>query len=345
MTQKPTIFVVTAYKGTSHIESYWKECFRTELFSEWNVNVIDGQAIVHESSFWADSYYKFAQNKFLMDLFAKNKVRNGDIFVLTEALNYLVVPLTIFRQEMNLDIRVVGFWGDSLFKYRKNTFKWSRHFFFSIFNAFDLNCFPTEQHRRIFNWRFDSYFQRRTPDAVTGYPFSYLYERYQPGFKDDIIVFPWELTDDIQQKIFKGFQFDFPNIQFVLAQHEYNQRDLYVELLKKSKGVFWGGGRIVDPVLIFEAMCNAAIPFAPEKTFVYHDFPDRYYYNKRYLEPRMTQNRGLLAVRRRFQLLDLIRERLDSYNETADEVRNDAKEMMGKYYNSELFKQNLCQIL
>lgn len=338
---KSTLFVVTTFQGKSKIESYWKECFFSDDFSEWNVKIIDGQVIPHESHFWADNYYKSAQNRLLIDLFARNKVKSGDVFVFTEAFNYLVVPLTTFRYEFNLDIRFVGFWSNSVFNYQTKTGKWGKEFFFSIFNAYDLNCFPTEQHLNIFNWRFSMYVSRRSEYVVSGFPFEYLYDNYDPvSLRDDVVVFPWAIKDEIQQKVFRGFKDELPDCEFVLAQETYNQRSLYKSLLNRSKCLFWGGDVIDDPVMIFEAMCNGVIPIIPERTFLYFDFPSKYYYPKSMVEPRLSNNKELIVIRHRLQLVDIIRDRIKNYDDLKDKVRSDAL-VMKHLYRNDIVKEKL----
>lgn len=345
-TDKNTLHIITTFQGNSKIEGYWKEAFHDNIFTEkWNVNVIDGQFIEHESKFWADSYFKFAQNKFVFDLFSKNKVKNGDIFIFTEAMNYLLVPMSFIRYEFNLDVKFVGFWGNSVFGYRKTTSRWGKEFYYSTFNAYDLNLFQTFKHERLFNWRFKGFRSRRSPSAIVGYPFGYLYERFKPEIeKENIVVFPWEIKDEIQTRLFKGFHADFPGWDFVFAQKDFNQRDHYVKLLDRSKAMFWGGDRIDDPVVIFEGMSKGVIPFLPERTFYYHDFPSKYQYYKNLFEGRLSTNPGLLVVRRRFQLLDFMKEKFDNYEEWKETARLDAKVMKEEYYNTELFKEKLCQL-
>lgn len=342
-----TLFLITTYQGSSHIEGYWREAFNISLFSDmFKIVVIDGQEVTYESNFWGDQYFKFGQSKILLDLFSKNKVKSGDIFVITEAFNHLIVPLTLIRHEFNIDVKFVSFWGNSVFNYRKTTKKWGKEFFYSIFNSYDLNCFPTEQHFKLFNWRFGLHQSRRSKHAIVGYPFGYLYDRFNPEIeKDNIVVFPYPLKDEIQQHIFKNFAYDIPEYQFIFAQKDYNRRDLYIDLLDKSKGLFWGGDRIDDPILIFEAMCKGIVPFVPNRTFYYYDFNSYYHYNKQIFEPRRSSNPGLLVVRRRFQLIDFLKEKLYEYDKWKDIVRSDALIMKERYYNNELFKQELCQLI
>lgn len=343
-TNKPTLFIVTTFQGKSKIESYWKECFITEDFSNWNVKVIDGQLIPHESNFWADNYYKSAQNRLLVDLFAKNKVKSGDVFLFTEALNYLIVPLTMFRYEFNLDIRFVGFWANSVFKYKKSSGKWGKEFFYSIFNAYDLNCFPTQRHLDIFNLRFRTYVSRRSEFVVSGFPFEYLYKNFDPlTLRDDIVVFPWEIKDEIQQKIFRGFKDELPQYEFVVAQETHNQRHLYKNLLNRSKCLFWAGDVIDDPVMIFEAMCCGVVPIVPQRTFLYFDFPEKYCYPKTMVEPRLSNNKELIVIRHRLQLADIIREKIELYDELSNKVRDDAK-LMNTLYRNDILKEKLNNV-
>lgn len=346
MKNKRTLHVVTDYTPLDNkIETYWRECFKDPDFDNFDVNIIEGNLLRNDSYLWNDVNYKAGQLRTLLDMVDKNKIKKGDIFIFTNAWNYLVIPLSYFRYEFGMDITLIGFWGNSLFnqmspmwwRFRKSKKDWGRHFEISLYKAFDLNCFLCDDHWQLFRRKYQ-YIQGvyNTEVAITGYPFEYLTRQSRGTEKKKKIIFPYEINDEYQVNIFKGFGHELPDYEFVMAREKYNHRWEYRLLLQESIGMFCGRRMEIDPILLYEGMLNGLIPFVPNRLMYQHVFPEYYQYPGQLLRPKF--NKFLYLVRNRIQLVDFISEKLDNYERWKDIVAKDAKEIGDKYYSNSIFK-------
>lgn len=352
MLDKRTIHVLTEYSGLNKIESYWRECFKDEDFSEFDVNIIEGHPASHDSYLWSDTYYKSTQLKQLLDMMQKHDIKKGDVFVFTNAWNYVAVPLSFFRHEFGLDIRLIGFWGNSLFNQQspmwkrfKNRYKgWGRDFELALFNAYDMNCFLCEEHWKLFHRKYQ-YIKGayKTHVSISGYPFGFLSRQVLGETKKSkIIVFPYDINDDIQVTLFKGLASELTDYEFVYAQKEHNHRWKYKLLLKEAMGLFCGKNEEHDPVMLYEGMLNGVIPMVPSRLMYYYFFPEIYQYPTELSAPK--HNKMLYVVRNRMQLQDFICERIDNYDKYYERLKSDAKEIGEKYYKNDIFKKELLNL-
>lgn len=346
MSDKRTLHILVDYTPFDNkIETYWRECFKDQDFDEFDVNIIEGQMIQHDSYLWSDTKYKVSQLNSILDLVQKNKIKNGDIFIFTNAWNFVAVPLSYFRYEFKLDIKLIGFWGNSLFnqaspmwwRFKKSKKGWGRDFESSLFKAYDLNCFLCQEHWELFQRKYaqvqGAYL---TEVAITGYPFEYLTRNIPEIEKSNKIIFPYELNDEFQVQIFKGLGSEIQKYDFVFAREIANNRWKYKLLLNESIGMFCGARTESDPVLLYEGMLHGLIPFVPNRLMYQYVFPEYYQYPSMLSKPK--NNKFLYVVRNRIQLEDFIQEKLDNYSKWKDIVKKDAKELGDKYYRNEPFK-------
>lgn len=341
---KPTIHVLLDYvPADNRLESYWRECFKDDDFKDYNINLIDGAFTRHESYLWSDTFFKTQQLKNLMDLFSKNSINNGDIFIFTNAWNFVAVPLSYFRYEFELDIKVIGFWGNSLFnqyspmwkRFKKKHKKWGRDFELALYRAYDLNCYFSEEHLDLFRKKYPNHDLERNKYAVTGYPFGYLAKNIPNKEKIDQVIFPYPVKQEYQSQVIKGLGSEI-KYNFVFPRETHNNRWEYLQLLRESKAMFCPNHRENDPVLLYEGMVNGLIPFVPDKEFYHHIVPSYYYYPN-ILSTRRVRNRFLFAMRNRIELEGFVLDKLDNYNEWKCKVQEDAKVIGEKYYNNDKF--------
>lgn len=348
MPDKKTIHLITEYQKRVRIETYWKECFLDIDFSEYNVNIIDGTHISHDSLLFSDTHYKSTQLKIVMDLISNNGVKRGDIFIFVNAWNFISVPLSYFKNEFGMDFKMIGFWGNSLFnqqspmwqRFKKRYKNWGREFELSLFDAYDLNCFLCEEHWQLFKSKYPARTRKpRTKVAVTGYPFEYITRIPNNQVKEDIIVFPYEINRDVQVNVFRGLKSQLPQFEWVFAQEKYNNRLHYLNLLRKSKVMFCGNDIEYNPVLLWEGMILGLIPLVPKKEMFYYFFPERYQYPYQLSIPK--NNKFLYLLRNRLQMEQIICSTFDSYNKNIDQLKIDASLITDKYYRNAPFLEQL----
>lgn len=304
--------------------------------------------IAHDSYLWSDTKYKSSQLNAVLDLMQRNSIKDGDIFIFTNAWNFVAVPLSYFRHEFKLDIKLISFWGNSLFnqsspmwqRFKTSKKGWGREFESALFKAYDLNCFLCQEHWELFQKKYQQIQAVRiTEVAITGYPFEYLTRDVANVEKKNKIVFPYDLKEEFQVQIFQGLGSELKDYEFVFARKEANNRWKYKLLLNESIGMFCGSRTESDPVLLYEGMLNGLIPFVPNRLMYQYVFPEYYQYPSPLSKPK--NNKFLYVVRNRLQLQDFILEKLNNYNEWKDKVKEDAKVLGDKYYSNAPFKMLL----
>lgn len=342
----PTIHVVTEYQPWSNLESYWKECFYDSDFSGYGVNIIDGTLLRKESLLWGDTIYKTSQLKIIVDMVHNNEIKNGDIFVFTNAWNFVAMPLSYFKNEYGLDIKMIGVWGNSVFnqhspmysRFKRKNKKWGREFELSLFKSYNFNCFLCQEHLDLFKRKYQT-IGKNSQYAVTGYPFEYLKKNVINEDKENTIIFPYEIVDNLEVGVFKNLQYELPEYQFSIAREYCNSRLHYVKFLRKSKALFCARRFEYDPVLIWEAMLNGVYPILPKLGIFEELFPEKYTYPKELVVPR--NNKYLYVLRTRFQLKEIVKQVIERFDSNLQELYADADRIGSKYYSNQPFTEIL----
>ena len=350
----PIIYVITEFKRDSKIESYWYECFHDEDFHGYDVKVVDGTFFGNSDSFlFSDTFFKSIQLRAILNLMDKKLIRDGDVFVFAQAWNYVAVPLSYFRDEFQMNIHMIGFWGDSLFNQQSPMYKrfsgrksmqWGRQFELTLFNSYDMNCFLCDDHWKMFKAKFGglkgtrkNYYNGQVTSryAITGYPFGYLEkESYISDVNRDMILFPYPLKEDLQCAIFADLKSQMPEYEFVFVQDEFNNRLSYHSLLKDAKVMFCGNMAEYNPVLLYEAMLCGVWPMVPDLNFYKDVFPDRYRYDTVH---DISKHSQLYLLRGKHDLMEQIRGVIDNYEVFKNVILRDGRNIGKKYYKNKPF--------
>lgn len=330
---------------STEIESYWRECWYHEDFAGYDINLIDGGQVQHESVLYTDTFFKSGQLRVLLNILEMNKIKSGDTIVFTNAWNFLVIPLTYFKHEWQLDIRIVGFWGNSLYnqespmwqRFKAKNKSWAREFEYTLYRSYDANFFLTEKHREMFFGKY-GWARRNEVDHVTGYPYGYLNINVHPPTKnrDNIVVFPYELSDNTQTKIFKAIENEIPNVLFIRANETHNNRMAYRNLLVQSKVIFSTGQFETNPIVLCEAMLNGVIPVVPNVSMYKDAIPSRYHYSHKLIKynPNTKFSEFIPIMRRSFQLQDFIKNYIFNYQEHATQAFEDGLRLHERLYSN-----------
>ena len=343
--RKPTLHVFTEYNRLSRIESHWKDCFLDSDFSDYNVNIVDGTLIDHDSYLHADTHFKSIQLKRVMDMLNEDKIWDGDIFLFTNAWNYIAVPLSYFRDEYGLQIKMIGYWGNSMFnpdspmhhRFLRKQRQFATHFESSLFMAYDVNCFLSTEHRDMFFTRYGKDKSNAAKSEVTGYPFGYLMNKWPDNplelEKENSIILPFWLGDHDQAIVYEGLSGEFPQYKFYYAQRTHNHRSRYLELLSKCKIMFCGMSLEYNPVLLWEGMLAGVYPMVPDLGIYKTMFPEHYQYPQN-LTITSRRNPILKIVRNRLQTVYIIKDLMRDYEENMERLVKDAYQIGNQYYSN-----------
>lgn len=346
--RRKTLFIVTELGAP--IENYWRECWWNGDFAKYDIKIVDGTTISHESALFADTYYKSIQLKVLMNMVETGKIRDGDVFIFTNAWNYIAVPLCYFRDEYKLNITMIGVWGDSLynqfspmwqrFKGASKTF--GRQFEYALFNAYDYNCFLSENEIDLFEGKYGRVANSNSI-RVTGYPFEYLSRVKKVDIeRENFILFPYKVTNDMQVNAFRGLEGELSSLNFIYTYDTHSSRTAYRNLLQQSKLMFCSQVAETNPVLLWEGMCNGVVPMVPSRLMYYQVFPKEYQYPS--LLTKARHNKYLYLMRSRAQLADLFIDRVGRYDEIAEKMKSDTEQITAKYYSNKPFVNLLKEL-
>lgn len=345
-----TIHVVTEFRRDSKLESYWYECFHDEDFHGYNVNVIDGTLLDHESYLFSETFFKSAQLRGILDLMARSKIRDGDVVVFANAWNYVAIPLSLFRDEFQMKFHMIGMWGDSLYnqdspmwlRYHGIRKDWARQVELSLFNAFDVNCFWCDRHLEMFRFKFHSKKDILANSRVTGYPFGYLAKESKVSNKKlSTLVFPYNLRYDANAALIQGLKTDLTEYEIVLAQEQANNRLTYSDLLDEAKLMCSFNKTEINPILLYEAMLRGVLPFVPNTPTYAELFDAKFMYDAELAIPR--NNKVMYLHRSRYQLENAIRDVMNRYDELLPASLENAAEI-GNYYSNARFLELLMEL-
>jgi small basic protein len=310
----------------------------------FDIVVLDGTLIDHDSFLHADTHFKSVQLKRILDLFNEGRVVDGDIFVFGNAWNYIAIPLSYFRDEYGVEIKLVGFWGNSMFnphspmhnRFLRKHRTTAKFFERSLYESYDLNCFFDGLQYNKFQTFFGEKFARTSKSEITGYPFGYLKDVFNANTpKTDTIVMPYYLATVDEHFYYEGLSKSTPmsKYNFIHAYKTHNNRERYSEILKQCKMLFCFQRFEYNPVLIWEGMLNGVIPLVPDIGVFSQMLPEEYQYPES-LAIISNRNPLLNVVRRRIQMEMRIIETMDNYKKMAKQMEPLTKKIGNQYYNN-----------
>jgi hypothetical protein len=308
----------------------------------------------HLNSVISDSYVKSDQLQRICKLFYDGKIKPGDIFVFTDGWNYAVLPIKYMSKIFDLDVKFIGFWGDSYFtnavgKWKKMVYSgsriendWAKHFEKGLLQSYHWNLFKDNTLKSQFFFRYKNLMQYQKW-AVSGFPYEYIWERglrVEIGRKENIVLCPWPLTKS-SRDIFDALSREFPGWKFIYVLETEVTRENYLQLLTKAKIVFSCNKNDVDLTNIFECLCYGCYPLIISSSRYKNLIADRYRYPKELIDYRTK----LKFIRNKFAMQDRLQQILDNYSVLCDSIRDDAQILKEMYYTNSVFLNILdkCQ--
>lgn len=333
-----------------HLNQYWKEAFE----SIGPVEVIEGP-FIEDGSVVNDAFYKNGQFQELLQHFKDGVIRDGDIIFFTDAWDHCILTIAYLRAELDIDVKMFGFWGDGIssksqlhmthwkrfYRGTKNSaLNYAKRYEKSLIQALDHSFFKDEQTYLAFRIRYFPVLNKN-PWSISGYPYSFMKERageIDYSQKEDIIIFPWEISEQTQYMMFEALKEEFPEWRFVtFIETEAYKRGEYLNLLKKAKIMFCADRYEADMSVLYEGMCYGVWPFIPNGTKFRKYFDEKYRYPKVFAK---NMNK-VQMLRSGLRLSDILREVFDNYENRISELEEDRKVMEEKFFNTNNFLEAL----
>ena len=226
--------------------------------------------------FAATCEYKASQAYLISRYFQDGLVCPDDVFFFTDAWNQTIHTVKYISELNDIPVKCAGIWHagwydptDILGLKIKST-RWAWHLESSMFEAYDMNFFGTQQHLdkflKVHRYIHDVDVKRT---AVCGYPLEWISALRNNNKKENIVVFPHRLNEDKAPWIFDRLE-DLvtrvrPDIKFAKTQTMNMSKDEYYEFLKKCKVVFSANKHENLGIGTFEAMSAGCLPIVPNK--------------------------------------------------------------------------------
>jgi hypothetical protein len=344
-----TVYIVDIEPVETRYTCEWQE-FLPKQLSEFlgpdtNVIPISGEISSTTTSpgafldFSATNIYKSSQLIKIAELFAAQKINNGDYFLFTDAWNPTVIQLRYMAELNGVDINIGGMWHAG--SYDPADFlgriiggkPWVRFAEASMFQCYTHNFFATTFHVNLFAQTF------LTGDAlkiayannqikVVGWPMEYLETSALTdtdySSKEDIVLFPHRVAPEKQPELFKQIAEKLPDVEFVMCQEQNLTKQEYHRLLKRAKVVFSANLQETLGISAYEALLAGTVPVVPDRLSYAEMYSDNIKYSSALSEP-STPDVDALA--------QLVEQTLSLYPDNAKEVVDTELATLKRFFN------------
>ena len=146
---------------TKHWYDYFPDQFRDHC-PEYEVIQISGHVLDNKTdegaflNFSSTSHFKATQMAQVAKIFAQNLVKDGDVFLVTDAWNPCAHMIRYMADLAGIKVKMMGFWHaghydpHDLLAQRFTNSKWAEALEQSMFELYDCNVFATGFHQRLF---------------------------------------------------------------------------------------------------------------------------------------------------------------------------------------------------
>ena len=333
-----------------YLNGYWAEFLKTTTIPYKIIGADEVQFTKWWDPIASDLATKSTHISAIVDLVDADKIESGDVFLFTDAWDYSVVPLKYISKLNDLDIKIIGVWGDSIFadniqQWAKKVYRgsrvehdWAKHFEKALLQTYDYSCFTNSSVQKQMNFRYRNLMRYQTW-SYTGLPFEYIWRRgreVEVGRKENMILFPWPLTE-AEETVFDIMQSEFREWQFYKLRPREITRKRYLELLSRAKIVFVAAKDQANQTNLFEILCYKCHPLILSTSKLKTIFGERYRFPKELIDFKS----GLKIVRNRLQIQDAFEKIIYSYSDTYQILETDAEIVKDNHYSEKTFLQIL----
>lgn len=286
------IYIVDHYDLGSLHNDHWRTTV-PELIraSGLDVEIISGAKLITAvDDLNADIQYKISQSSKIYSDILRNRFKNGDIFIFTDAYN---ISSIILRQLLDMNgisnYRIIGVWREGVFDCNSRNrqlmlFKqkgYIRRMESAFYLTYDYSLYLHYAQMSRFA---TSHVMRQTYKMVaTGYPIDIksIAKQYDISDKQNIIVIPNRTYSRHVQDILVALRNDLREYEIINSCSLKLSRSEYYEYLRVAKYILTVTEEESDLTNVYEGMCFGCIPILPN-TAVYKELmPSRYLYSEK----------------------------------------------------------------
>ncbi len=279
MPEKKKLYILTLEKIEQRYTKQWYEYWKQEFSKYFDVEYVDGKITndkiekgrfldINKTNIW-----KAQQIEAVSILFANNKIKDGDIFLLMDGWNYSITAIKYMSQLNKIKAKIyaylhAGTWDEWDFISQAGLDKWACLNEAGWFRALDGSFVSTLFHKKLICDYFTNYIKQRNINVV-GFPMDWKSEiqKYITILKkkENLIVFPHRLDKEKQPDIFDYLKDEFPQYKFIKTLEVTKDKKEYYELLNKAKIVFSASQQETFGIGTVEGLMMGAIPLVPDR--------------------------------------------------------------------------------
>ena len=293
-------------------------------------------------------------------MFCDGTVKAGDHFLFTDAWHPGIITLKYMSELLQVPVTIHSMWHAGSYDPHDflgrliNDKQWTFDFERSIFHASDYNYFATNFHIKLFvetlfNYTFtgtfeesadvpsNQFFHEKLKSKIvrTGWPMEYLEDaskttlfdnNVQPE-KENLIVFPHRIAPEKQPEIFRDLTTALPKYKWIVCQDKQLTKPEYHAILKRAKMVFSANLQETLGISPYEGALVGAIPLVPDRL----SYSEMYDWEFKY-PSEWTTDWGNYQKHKK-QLIDVIVQRMDKYNELYPTIVDEAYKLSQNFFS------------
>lgn len=265
-----------------------------KTFKELNIKykLIDGKVLSNKKNPdeflnpTSTSYFKFNQLEEICKLFNNNKIKNGDIFYVSDIWFPGIESIKYMAYFKNISIQLYGVLHAGSFTPTdtvEGMKEWARPFELSLIKMFDGIFLGSEQTRQDLLKTFNLGYTDLKKLHITGLSYdSKEVEKYNIPIeeKEDIILFPHRLHLEKQEYMFDNLKQYFPNIKFISTHRKNLSKEELYKLMAKSKIIYSASLQENFGYSVLEGCSLGVNPILPNNNTCYkYMYPKKVLYN------------------------------------------------------------------
>ena len=278
---KKKLYIITLEPIEKRYTKQWYDYWKKGFSKNFSVTYIDGPLMsdeIKEGRFLdinGTNIWKAEQVKKASELFAKKKIKDGDIFLFMDSWHFGITAIKYMAQLAGINIKMFGYWHAGT--YDPNDFvaqaglkKWAMYNEAGWFNALDGSFVATEFHKELI-LKTHSPFIKSKNIHVVGFPMDWIkYIEKEIGKikkvkKEDIVVFPHRLDKEKCPEVFDKLAKDLPQYKFIKTLEVTKNKKEYYELLQRAKIVFSASTQETYGIGTVEALMLGCVPVLPNR--------------------------------------------------------------------------------
>ena len=350
-----TVYLVDLEQVETRYTSEWYRYLPEQLRNTGlDVVVISGDTVPQTTTpgaflnFAGTNSYKSQQLLKISELFAADKINDGDYFLYTDAWNPTVIQLKYMASLLGKNIKIGGMWHAG--SYDENDFlgrligpaKWVTNSEQGMFHCYDHNFFATEFHidliaKNLF-FENDEWLFQKTHSSVkrVGWPMEYLEDVMSTSvsyLKTNSIVFPHRLAPEKQLDIFKDLAKSMPEYEWIVCQERQLTKKQYHDILHRSKLVFSANLQETLGISCYEGVLAGAGVMVPDRLSYTEMWNDSFKYPSEW-----TESFESYYLEHKDQLMERIRFLMDNHSKYKETISEQAVKLRSFFHGTEIYR-------